>query len=383
MKVKDLLILLLFSGSMLQASSQDMKLIDVKATAETKNLYKNLRKLLDKGVMFGHQDDLAYGFNWKYEKNRSDIHDVVKDYPAVFGWDLGKIEHNSNKNLDSVPFDKMREYIKQVYDMGGVNTISWHVDNPVTKGSAWDNSNAVSAVLPGGKEYKNYRKWMKNAATFLRSLKGSDGKQIPVIFRPYHELNGGWFWWGKNSTSADEYIKLFRYTVDYFKNKEGLHQLIYSFNTNTFETEAEYMERYPGDHYVDMVSFDSYQFSKPNASEEDLIQSKEKFKKQIKNGLNILDAVAKAHHKLPAFAETGYETVPDKNWWTGTLLDVLKDYKISYVLVWRNHGWMESEKKFHFYGPYGGHPSAKDFIKFYDEPNTLFLKDVSKENLYK
>lgn len=363
---------------------QEMKLMDSKATTETKNLYKNLQKLTNKGVMFGHQDDLAYGVEWKTsDGKRSDIHDVVKDYPAVFGWDLGKIEYNADKNLDGIPFEKMRQYIRQVYDMGGINTISWHVDNPVTKGSAWDNTNAVSAVLPGGKEYKTYQSWMKNAANFIKTLKGSDGKQIPILFRPYHELNGGWFWWGKDSTTTDQYIRLYQYTVDYLKNKEGLHNLIYMYNTNTFETAEEYAERYPGDKYVDMVSFDNYQFNKLNGTEADLNQSRDKFKKQIRNGLTILDAFAKEHHKIPAFAETGLETVADKDWWTGTLLDVLKDFKISYVLLWRNHGWMEKEKKFHYYAPYAGHPSAVDFVKFYDQPNTFFLKDVAKENVYK
>ena len=82
---------------------------------------------------------------------------------------------------------------------------------------------------------------MDNAANFLTDLKGSDGKQIPIIFRPYHELNGGWFWWGVDSTTTEEYVKLFRYTVDYLKNVKKVHNLIYVFNTNTFQTAKEYM----------------------------------------------------------------------------------------------------------------------------------------------
>src|ERR1700750_232976 len=81
---------------------------DKHATAETINLYNNLKKNLNKGVMLGHQDDLAYGVHWKYEEGRSDIKDVTGDYPAVIGFELGRIELNQPVNLDSVPFDKMR-----------------------------------------------------------------------------------------------------------------------------------------------------------------------------------------------------------------------------------------------------------------------------------
>ncbi|MBD0288787.1 MAG: hypothetical protein ICV79_25690 [Flavisolibacter sp.] len=59
---------------------------------------------MNKGILFGHQDDLAYGVGWKYEKGRSDIKDVAGDYPAVQGYELGHLELDSLINLDSVPF---------------------------------------------------------------------------------------------------------------------------------------------------------------------------------------------------------------------------------------------------------------------------------------
>lgn len=111
---------------------QKVQLSDNKATTETKNLFQNLNKLKEKGFLFGHQDDLAYGVNWKYEDGRSDVKDVTGDYPAIYGWDLGGLENDSENNLDGVPFKKMKQYIKDVYDRGGVNTISWHQNNPLT-----------------------------------------------------------------------------------------------------------------------------------------------------------------------------------------------------------------------------------------------------------
>ena len=384
MIIKNLIIPFFLAISAQTSFAQEIKLSDGKATKETKNLYKNLQKLMTKGIMFGHQDDLAYGVNWKKSDIiKSDINDVVKDYPAVFGWDIGQIEHKSKNNIDGVPFDKMKDYIKWVYDNGGINTISWHVDNPVTLKHAWDNTRTVNSVLPGGAKNKLYKKWMRNAAKYMKHLKGSDGKHIPLIFRPYHELNGGWFWWGKDSTTTQEYIDLYRYTVDYFKNKKRIHNLIYVYNTNTFSTADEFMKNYPGDDVIDIVSFDNYQFTSPKSSDSLILKSKIKYQSQIQNELVILDSVAKAHNKVPTFAETGFETVPDKTWWTNTLLPIINNFKISYVLVWRNKGWKADENKFHYYAPYPTHPSSADFVKFYDDSKTLFLKDVKSENVYK
>ena len=78
-------------------------LSDKNATPETENLYQNLILLQEKGFLFGHQDDLAYGVKWRYEEGRSDIKDVTGDYPALYGWDLGGIEHQKSNNIDGVP----------------------------------------------------------------------------------------------------------------------------------------------------------------------------------------------------------------------------------------------------------------------------------------
>src|SRR5699024_3983438 len=85
-------------------SNTKLSLSDKKATHEAVALYKKLHQLVQKGYMFGHQDDLAYGVNWKYEDGRSDIKDVVGDYPAVYGWDLAGLEKDSPDNIDWIPF---------------------------------------------------------------------------------------------------------------------------------------------------------------------------------------------------------------------------------------------------------------------------------------
>jgi mannan endo-1,4-beta-mannosidase len=353
--------------------------IDKKATKETVALYKNLFRLKEKGYMFGHQDALAYGVEWKYEEGRSDVKDVTGDYPAVYGWDLGRIENKADKDLDGVPFAKMRQFIKQVYDRGGVNTFSWHVNNPLSGKDAWDNpEGTVASVLPGGSQHEKFKGWMDNAAEFLLTLKGSDGKPVPILYRPYHEFTGNWFWWCKNTTSPEQFKALWKFTVQYFESK-GVHNLIYVYNTSdsSVQTEADFMEYYPGDEWVDVVSFDIYQGG--NGEKQD------KFVADTKRLVTIMDKVAKEHNKLSAIAETGYEAIPYDKWWTETLTNAIGDKKISYVLVWRNHGWNEhmNPPKMHYYAPYKKNVSADDFIEYYKKDNTLFQKDVTKFKLYK
>jgi mannan endo-1,4-beta-mannosidase len=88
-----------------QSFVQGQQPTDKKATAETVKLYQNLFKLQQKGIMFGHQDDLAYGHSWVYEEGRSDVKDVCSDYPGIYGWELGHLELGVPYSLDSVHFD--------------------------------------------------------------------------------------------------------------------------------------------------------------------------------------------------------------------------------------------------------------------------------------
>lgn len=182
------------------ASNTNLSLSDKKATTETKSLYKELNILTQKGFLFGHQDDLAYGVKWKYEDGRSDVKDVAGDYPAVYGWDIAGLENDSPNNIDGVPFAKMKQYIIDADARGGISTISWHFDNPATGKNAWDNTkNSLKTILPGAENHKKFTSWLDKAAAFFLSLKDKNGNNIPILFRPFHELTGGWFWWEKET----------------------------------------------------------------------------------------------------------------------------------------------------------------------------------------
>ena len=351
-------------------------LSDKNATPETVNLYQNLILLQEKGFLFGHQDDLAYGVKWRYEDGRSDIKDVTGDYPALYGWDLGGIEHQKSNNIDGVPFKKMKNWIKEIYDRGGVSTISWHMDNPLTMKNSWDTTpGSLRSILPNGEKHQLYLSWLDQAAQFLGNLKGSDGKKIPILYRPFHELTGNWFWWCKNNATPEEFKEIWRFTIHYLRETKKLNSLIIVYNTADFKSKEEFLEYYPGDDVVDVLSFDKYQYTNPVTDSS--------FITEVQNQLKIMNDVAVEHQKPMAIAETGYEQIPYENWWTKTLTEAIGNYKISFVLLWRNHGWQEQEKKMHYYAPYKGQLSEKDFIEFYNSPKTFFQKDITQENIYK
>ena len=337
---------------------------DPDATHQTRALFQNLKTLARESVLFGHQDALAYGVNWKVEEGRSDVKDVAGSHPAVFGWELGDLELGKPENLDGVDFENMKSWIRQGYEAGGVITISWHMNNPVSGGNAWDTTRAVYAILPGGEKHEVYRSWLDTFAEFAEDLRSGDGQLIPIIFRPFHEHTGSWFWWGGENVSDDEYVELWRFTADYLRNEKELHNLLWAYSTDVFTDEACYFEHYPGHEYVDILGYDDY---RALTSDEGI--------PLMTRRLRMLVEIAEASGKLPALTETDLEGVGDPDWWTGRLLRAIRansvSRRISYALVWRNAN--RADIPGHHFGPYAGHPSAPDFARFAEDPFVLML----------
>lgn len=337
-------------------------LVDKLASNSVKELHKKLYLISKKGFAVGHQDATSYGIGWRHENNstiiKSDVNEVAGDFPAVFGFDIGGIEHAYEYNLDSVPFNDMRKLIIDAYKKGGIITISWHADNPVSGGNAWDKTPAVADILIGGSQREKYELWIERVSDFLQSLQ-YNGENIPIIFRPFHEMNGSWFWWGEGNCEASDYIKLWQETVVLLKDKHNLHNLLYTYSPNKLNPNDNYMKYYSGDDYVDILGIDIYDF---NNSEE--------YIKSVVHDLALVKSIASEKEKLFAFTETGLEKIPTEKWFTEVLYPNLENSGISWVLFWRNY------KTTHHYMPYKGHSSEAGFIKFEKLPKTLFLRDI-------
>jgi mannan endo-1,4-beta-mannosidase len=347
--------------------------IDKRATKETKALYANMGKLAKNHTLFGHQHATEYGHGWYGEEGRSDVKSVTGSHPAVIGVDLSGFSGRSPQEIQKNK-DALRTNVVDTYNRGGVTTIAWHFSNPVSGGGFyWVDSvskPAVKYIIPGGEAHAQYKQILDGIGEWALSLKGADGSLAPVIFRPYHEFDGDWFWWGKSHTSREDFISLWRFTVSYLRDSLGVHNFIYAFSPdNRFNTEAEFLERYPGDEWVDMVGMDNYGDMGRDRYAIDVAAQK----------LKIVSDYARKAGKLAAFTETGLESIPDTTWWTNTLLATMQkhDMDLAYVLVWRN----DTRSPTHYYAPFPGQVSVPNFLKFYHDPYTLFEKDLN--NIYK
>lgn len=351
--------------------AQKPVITDNKATKETKALFSNLKKLSQTNILFGHQHATEYGHGWSGDSGRSDVKSVTGSHPAVVGFDFnalfGRNEAGTERSTNA-----LRKLITDTYNRNGIITIAWHFSNPVSNtGFNWNDSTASPAVqhiIPGGSHHAKYKEILGTVGRFAKSCKGKDGSLAPMIFRPFHEFDGGWFWWGASHCTKEEFTTLWHFTVSYLRDSLGVHNFIYAFSPdNRFNSEAEYLDRYPGDQWVDMVGMDNYgDFGRDG-------------KYNLEAGLRKLKVVSdygKKHNKVAAFTETGLESIPNNTWWTETLLKMLKsnNLQLAYVLVWRN----DARSATHFYAPYPGHSSVPDFLLFYKDPFTMFENDLKK-----
>ncbi|MEO6455682.1 MAG: glycosyl hydrolase [Ginsengibacter sp.] len=361
----------IFLFSTFNTLSQRNVLIDAKATKESKNLYRNLHKLSKNHILFGHQHATQYGHGWFGDENRSDVKSVTGSHPAVIGVDFSGLYGRRDSTVEREKAS-LRKNISETYNRGGITTVAWHFNNPVSNTNFyWNDSTAAAAVkdiIPGGSHNEKYKTILKTIGDFAKSVKSNDGKTVPIIFRPFHEFDGDWFWWGRAHCAIDEFKSLWRFTVSYLRDSLDVHNFIYAFSPdNKFITEEKYLERYPGDEWVDLVGMDNYgDFGR---------DGKYDVEAGIKKLKIISDYAIKAG-KLAAFTETGLESIPDTTWWTSTLLKALKSENIQlcYVLVWRN----DRRSPTHYYAPFPGQVSEADFIKFYNDPFTLFENDLPK-----
>jgi len=341
-----------------------VSLVDGRATYATKSLFYNLQHADGRSILFGQQDATWYGLGWKNEPDRSDVKSVCGSYPALYGWDLNSVVDAlvAGHPRRNTAYQWHRRLVTAAYDRGGLNTFCWHVKNFATGGSFYDTTAAVAAILPGGARHAAYTRSLDAMATYFRHLRGADGRLIPVVFRPFHEHTGSWFWWGRRHCTAEEFVQLWRFTVAYLRDKKKVHNVLYAYSPDKVPNMAAYFERYPGDAYVDVLGEDDY-------GDFDAVRTPNPGVTTLENVV----AEAQKRGKIAALTEAGLEKITAPEWYTRNLLGQLKSSpqarKIAYVMVWRN------AHTGHFYAPYPGHASVPDFLKFYADSVTTFEQD--------
>ncbi|GAA0881887.1 glycosyl hydrolase [Sphingobacterium siyangense subsp. cladoniae] len=341
--------------------------MDVKATRETVELYKSLMSIQSKRkVILGQQDALCYGRYWKDEPDRSDIKDVTGSHPALLGLDFQPLTHVEKPYRESET-KRLVDQVKEMYQRGGIITFSWHMSNPVNGGTyEWKNNPqlAVKEILPGGKSNGVYQSYLYKIGDFLAQCKGAKGEPIPIIFRPFHEFDGDWFWWGKGHASTEEFVQLWRYTVSFLKDNLGIHHVLYAFSPDCkFQTSSDYLAQYPGDDYVDILGMDNYWDFRPDGANDPAAAS-------LKMG--IVSCIAQQKGKIAALTETGLEGITDPKWFTMVLQPMLTKWPLAYCMLWRNSVDIQT----HYYVPTEDHPAAEDFKKFCRKDHIILLNDL-------
>lgn len=345
-----------------------LSLFDKSATAETKALYSQLWRIQSKGFMFGHHDALIYGREWIDQPGRSDVFEIVEDYPAVFSVDFA--EFMDDRRTTSTLNTARKRAILEARKRGEVITAVCHLNNPLTGGDSWDNSSddvAKQILLEGSATNIKFKEWLDHLAALALSLKDENGKLIPIIYRPFHEHTQQWSWWGSKCTTAEEFIQLWKFTLSYLKETKGVHNFIYAISPQRDNNggREDLLFRWPGDGFVDFIGMDCYHGTNTQA---------------FQSNLRALQDLSKEKLKPCGVTEIGLEGIrnggaPYNDYWTKEILTPLIGKRISMVVLWRNQ-YDPLLQGFHFYGPWKGHGSTEDFKVLYRSSVCLFSKDL-------
>lgn len=350
-------------------------MVDKNASTETVALFYNLRNLGKTKIIIGQQD----AFNSFYQNSgSSDIKKTTGNDPSILGSDFMFItdKDNPNNNWYVQQENKIIQDTKDAYAKGMINTFCWHLREPYNEKSFYSadmtseqRTDAFKSLLPGGKFNDWYKKKLVKVASVVSNLKDTNGKQIPIIFRPFHEFDGNWFWWGANYCTAEEYISVYRFTVNYLRDTKNVHNILFAFSPdNSYTTPSSYLSRYPGDDYVDILGMDNYgDFDNKGTSGASLANSK----------LKLISDLAISKNKIAALTETGYRvtsTTPAiNNWFSTYLYDAItnNNLQIAYVMFWSN-------TSSGYYVPTPGNSNVADFQNFTLKSKIILQNNISK-----
>ena len=338
--------------------------VNSNATDATKNLYCQLKKIAEsRHLMYGQHHAYLLGHYRKLDGTFSDTKYICGDNPAVVGYDLVKFGQWDRDNQDKGFVRQMKTH----HARGGINTVSWHMENPATQGHGTE-GNPVTKILEGNNATRAYyEQRLEDAAVFFKSLRDDNGELIPIIFRPLHEQLHSAFWWGAKHCTPEEYAALWVLTYDIMTHTHGVNNLLWAFSPNQTGTREIYLSRFPGFEYMDIIGLDGYR----NGA----------FPEDLHTWCQVIVSIAEEQGKVAAITEMGDRGGFDQNtpsdWYSQQLINNLKDdpsvNKLAYWMTWGSVEWSA-------YPPGdpkgGGQNQYADFIKFYEDDWTLFEQDL-------
>ena len=328
-------------------------------------------------IMFGQQNCGHIGVSISAtDGTESDCKNLTGSHPAVAGIDTLSFLGYEGKMSDLVTV------VKNLRRQGLIITLSSHMPNFTLGGDEfydyspnYTDGDCGKRIMPGGDLNDKYERFLDMIAEFASLCIDVEGEKIPMIFRPFHECNGDWFCWGKSFMTDEEFKDLFRYTVDYLLGEKGVDNLAVCYSPNGFiNSEDEYLARYPGDEYIDIMGLDLYN-DKPHKGDG--------FFHKLSSSIDVVYDIAKSRSKITALTEIGYRSLETENgyfeglapmdntirdWFTELLDGVTSTEggrRLSYMLTWANFSDTQ------FWIPFATedfrHEMADDFIKFTED----------------
>jgi mannan endo-1,4-beta-mannosidase len=228
----------------------------------------------------------------------------------------------------------------------------------------------VATLIPNGGLHEAYKTWLNRIVIALLTLKNTRQEPIPFIFRPYHEMDGSWFWWGSTACTDEEYKQLFRFTIEYMR-AQGLNNMLVCYAPSMYQNKMQYLKRYPGDDVVDILGVDAYYKSaNPNSNNGDANWT------NIINKLKIVSDLAIEKNKVAALTETGQQNITSADYFSRLNTQINQaGVQISYLMFWCNYAaTVDAGGGAGFYVPYNSWnqtASKQNFVQFCNQPNVL------------
>lgn len=346
--------------------------VDSLATDETLALFDNLVMLTsDEKVLIGQHNGL---WNAPMGEYMSHFQKLTGKNPALLGKDYMDIIGGNSESENRKVADEVRSAMQLAYRRGNVNVMCWHYREPEQRGSfyTWDMTDEkkerlFKSILEGGSNHETYKSDLRRIAGFSKSLTDDNGRLIPYIFRPFHEFDGEWFWWGDPYSTPKEFIDVWRFTVHYLRDSLQVHNLLYAFSPDIrFDTKERFLNRYPGDDYVDIIGFDDYGDFKTDSIG---LQN-------AKRRVAIVSELAREKGKAAALTEVGYfirkDTVKanDERHITA-LANTLPELsgQLAFIMFWANGGGYD------YCVPDSCEVGAEAFLKLGKSPDLIFEQD--------
>lgn len=237
-------------------SAQRTSPINPNASKEAKELLNYLYKVKkEKKTLSGIHNVIG-----RMSKNVDDLHEITGKYPAIWGGDFGFAD--STHDIDNIKYRPLLvPEIKKQFANGAIIVMTYHQANPVMGEPTPFEGGVISKLTdeqwtelltPGTPLYK---KWCAQMDLLAAKLKELQDAKIPVIFRPYHEMNGDWFWWGGRK-GPNGFIALWNQLYDYYTNHHHLNNLLWAWTSDKPKPGVE--DFFPGIDKVDLLGCDIY-----------------------------------------------------------------------------------------------------------------------------